>query len=128
MGVPKSEMHEVLSIFGVFAGELMLNHGDNLSATLQGSTISAAKGQRVAFLTVITLAKIRCTDDAFTVFWALVQMKAAAVNVSEPSLPRRRKMPARLETRKCNSILFSWCGESLPPGVLRNPRLCCIRH
>ena len=90
-------MHEVLSIFGVFAGELMLTHGDNLS-------------------------------DAFTVFWALVQMKAAAVNVSEPSLPRRRKMPARLETRKCNGILFSWCGESLPPGVLQNPRLCCIRH
>ena len=90
----------------MFAGELVLNYGDNLSATLQSSTISAAEGQRVASLTDTTLAKMR-TDDAFTMFWALVQKKAAAVNVSEPSLPRRRKMPARSETRKCNSILFS---------------------
>ena len=120
-------MYEVLNIFGVFARELVVNHGDNLSATLQSSTISAAKGQGVASLTVTTLAKMR-TDDAFTMFWALVQKKATAGNVSEPSLPRRRKMPARLKTRKCNSILFSWCGESLLPGVLRNLRLCCIRH
>ena len=69
----------------------------DLSAALQSSTISAAEDQRVASLTVTTLAKVRA-DDAFTKFWALVQKKAAAVNVSEPSLPRRRKMPARFET------------------------------
>ena len=93
----RAQMESFEYFFGVSAGELVLNHGDNLSATLQSSTISAAEGQRVASLTVTTLAKMR-TDDAFTMFWALVQKKAAAVNVSEPSLPRRRKMPARFET------------------------------
>ena len=37
------------------------------------------------------------TDEAFIMFCALVQKKATAVNVSEPSLPRHRKIPARLE-------------------------------
>ena len=46
------------------------------------------EGQRVASLTVTTLAKIR-TDEYFTMLWNLVQKKAAAVNVCEPSLPRR---------------------------------------
>ena len=56
---------------GVSTGELVLNHGNNLSATLQSSTISVAEGQCVASLTVTMLAKMR-TDDAFTMFWALV--------------------------------------------------------
>ena len=86
-----------LSIFGVSAGELVLNHENNLSLTLQSSMISAGEGLRVASVTFTTLAKMR-TDEAFTMFWALVQKKAAAVNVSQLSLPCRRNTHARFET------------------------------
>ena len=58
----------------MFAGELVLNHSDNLSATLQSNTISAAEGQHVASLTVDTLTKIR-TDDTFTMFGLLYRRK-----------------------------------------------------
>ena len=52
---------------GISVGELVLSHGDNLSATLQSSTLSAAEGQRVASLIVNTLAKIR-TAKSFSSF------------------------------------------------------------
>ena len=48
-------------------GELILNHTDNLSRTLQKTNISAAQGQSVAKLTVITLQKIR-NDQSFELF------------------------------------------------------------
>ena len=46
------------NFFGVSVGKLVPGHGDNLPAALQGSTISAAEGQRIASLTAKTLAKI----------------------------------------------------------------------
>ena len=58
---------------------------DNLSETLQSSTISAAEGQRVAALTLTTLEKIR-TDEDFDLFWKLVQKKASQFDISEPKL------------------------------------------
>ena len=64
--------------FGVNVVELVLNHGDNLSAALQSSTISAAEGQHTVSLTVSTIAKI-CTDQCFSLFWDSVQKKAAEV-------------------------------------------------
>ena len=77
--------------FNISVTELALSHGDNLSAALQSSTISAAEGQCIASLTATTIAKLR-TDDSFSLFWDLVQ-KAAAAHVTEPSLPRRQKVP-----------------------------------
>ncbi len=93
----KAQMESFDFFFGISIGKLVLSHGDNLSATLQSSTISAAEGQRVAGLTVDTLVKLR-TDESFSLFWALVQKEAAAVDVNEPTLPRRRKVPQRFET------------------------------
>ena len=46
--------------FGVSLGELLLNHSDNLSKTLQSASMSAAVGQKIADLTVCTLNSI-CT-------------------------------------------------------------------
>jgi len=45
--------------FGVSLGELLLNHSDNLSKTLQSGTMSAAEGQKIADMTVRTLNSIR---------------------------------------------------------------------
>ena len=78
--------------FGISVAELFLSHGDNLSADLQSSTISAAEGQHIASLTTMTLTKL-CRDESFSIFWDLVQKKAAAVHVNEPRLPHRWKVP-----------------------------------
>ena len=70
---------------------------DNLSKTLQDAHISTNEGQAVSSLTVKTMEKMR-SDDHFTLFWETVTHKANALEVSEPSLPRRRQRPARYES------------------------------
>ena len=83
--------------FGISVAELVLRHGDNLSATLQSSTISAAEDQQhVASLTTSTIAKI-CTNEIFRLFWEMVQNKLAAVHVNEPRLHRCQRAPAQFE-------------------------------
>ena len=62
--------------FGISVGKPDLNHGDNLSAALQSSTISAAEGQHLASLTVSTIAKI-CMDQCFSLFWDSVKKKGS---------------------------------------------------
>ena len=70
---------------------------DNLSKTLQDAHISASEGHAVSSLTVKTLEKMR-SDDHFNLFWEIVTHKANALEVSEPSLPCRRKRPACYES------------------------------
>ena len=82
--------------FGVCLGECILIHADNLSKTLQSSSISAAGGQRVSGLTLKTLEGIR-SDDQFDLFWKSVLLKSRNLDISEPELPRKRKVPRRFE-------------------------------
>ena len=93
----RAQMETFDYFFGISIADLVLSHGDNLSAALQSSTISATEGQRIASLTITTLLKMR-TDESFTLFWNLVQKKAGSFDVSEPSLPRPRKLPKRFKT------------------------------
>ncbi len=44
--------------FAISLAELLLRHSDNLSKTLQSSSISAAEGQKIAEMTVVTLESI----------------------------------------------------------------------
>lgn len=82
--------------FGASLGELLLSHSDNLSKTLQSSTMSAAEGQKVADMTVITLQSLR-SDENFLLFWKRVTDKASDLDINEPVLPRQRKRPRRYE-------------------------------
>ena len=52
-------------LFGTVLGEQLLRHSDNLSKALQGSHVSAAKGQAVAMMTVKALELLR-QDDMFS--------------------------------------------------------------
>ena len=98
----KARIHGVASqmknfdFFGVSLSELILRHSDNLSRTLQKESISAAEGQEVTSLTVTTLRSLR-TEDSWKMFWAKAKRIATDVNVAEPQLPCRRKVPRRLE-------------------------------
>ena len=46
-------------LFGVSLGALILTHSDNLSKTLQHKSMSAAKGQHIAQLTLSVLKSLR---------------------------------------------------------------------
>ncbi len=83
-------------VFGVMLGELILRHTDNLSSTLQKKSMSAAEGQLIASMTVQTLNSIR-NDTSFDLFWTKVNSFATSKNISEPELPRQRKVPKRYE-------------------------------
>ena len=58
--------------------------------------MSSAEGVRVAGMTIITLQSLR-SDARFDAFWDLVITALQEVDVDEPTLPRRRKVPNRLD-------------------------------
>uniref|UniRef100_A0A1X7VR46 Uncharacterized protein n=1 Tax=Amphimedon queenslandica TaxID=400682 RepID=A0A1X7VR46_AMPQE len=66
--------------YAVALGQLILSQCDNLSRTLQNSTISAAR-QAVTALTVKTLSSIR-SDESFDLFWTKTMKAAEALNIS----------------------------------------------
>ncbi len=108
-------------LFGVFLGLRLLKHTDNLSKTLQDPSLSSSKAQSIADLTVRTLSSIR-NDESFQLFWKtlLFQQK---VNVHEPELPRRRKVPARYEISSGEGV-----HPSTPEGLYRQHYFECLDH
>ena len=88
--------------FGLMLGEILLNHCDNFSKTLQNPYLSAAEGQTVANMTKRTLATLLAEDNV-KLLWEKVRRMAAEVNVNDPQLPRKRKAPARYESRNAPS-------------------------
>ena len=81
--------------FGLTFGEILLRHTDNLSKALQ-KPCSASEGQIVADMTKRTLQGMR-TDENFVLFWQKVNQMASTLEVCDPILPRKRKVPKRLE-------------------------------
>ena len=67
----QSQMKKFSFIFGVYLGEMILWHSDNLSKTLQSNTICAAERQNVAGMVVRTLEKLR-SSEVFDLFWQKV--------------------------------------------------------
>ena len=81
--------------FGLCLGERLFCHTDNSSRTLQQTKMSAVSGQRLANLTSEVLQKMR--TDGFESFYETVLKKAKSLPVSEPTLPRKRRVPIRFE-------------------------------
>ncbi|XP_052253227.1 zinc finger MYM-type protein 1-like [Dreissena polymorpha] len=92
----RSQMESFDLFFGVHLGYIILRHTDNLSRTLQQKDMSASEGQAVASMTVETLTSKR-SDDAYDKFWVDVNSQLDDVDVGEPVVPRRRKMPKRYD-------------------------------
>ena len=78
-------------------GRKTLNMTDNLSRLLQIKTISAHEGQTLVKTTLSTLLKMR-TEMNFTLFWKYVECRRSSIEVSSPTLHRKRKIPRRYET------------------------------
>ena len=92
----QSQMSTFNLLFGLKLCERILKVTDNLSKTLQQSSLSAANAQHIASLTVTTLCKMR-TDGAFQAISALVESLGTSVGAEQPSLPRKRKVPRRID-------------------------------
>ena len=85
--------------FGIELGRKLLNILDNLSCSLQARTISACEGQKFVHITQLTLQSMRY-DESFDIFWDYVEQRRALVDVSSPTLPRRRKFHDNLKLEK----------------------------
>ena len=92
----ETQMHTFNFLYGVFLGELILRHTDNLSKALQHKSLSAAEGQHLARLTLEVLRSLR-DSDRFTAFYGLVVQEQSRFGISDPALPRKRRAPQRLE-------------------------------
>lgn len=89
-------MYHYPLVFGLKLCERILKITDNLSKTLQKQSLSAVEVQGIAELTVETLVSMR-TDEAFDLFFELVEHIRKVIDTNEPSLPRKRKAPQHLE-------------------------------
>ena len=74
--------------FGVSLGKLLLRHTDNLSKTLQASSISAAEGQKIADMTVRTLQSIRPDENFYSFGNQPVRRQVCLASVSQHFLDR----------------------------------------
>ena len=102
-------------LFGCELGIIILKQTDNLSRALHSSQISAAQGNALALDVVSIMAKDR-NDASFDLFWQRALKRKEELNMEEPKLPRKRKLPARLEEGKAGSYFY----PPMPKSRYRN--------
>lgn len=91
-----AQMSKFEFYYAASLAEMILRHTDNLSKTLQRNDISAAEGQKVAQQVRQTLQSLR-GEIHVSKFWKSITAKANSLDVSEPTLPRKRIRPSRYE-------------------------------
>ena len=74
---------------------MVLDHTDNLSATLQTTNLCAADSQETARLVADTFPTMQNEQNA-TSFYKMVKIRADQLSIEESSLPRKRKVPNRV--------------------------------
>ena len=79
----KSQMTTFDCFYGVTILQLVLRDSDNLSKTLQKSSLTSCQRKEIADLTLQTINSLR-------------SKQAEVLEVTQPSLPRKRKRPAKL--------------------------------
>ena len=83
-------------VFGCSLGILLLKQTDNLSRTLQDPKMSAAEGNAIAQDVIKTLSKDR-NDGSYDLFWKSVLRRKEELEVDDPKLPRKRRLPAKFD-------------------------------
>ena len=92
-----SHTKEFAYCFGLHLTYTILRNSYNLSKTLKATQMSSVEAQSIARATVKTLQSMR-TDDQFDLFYKKVNQFAQAHDISSPSLPRRRKVPKKIQS------------------------------
>ena len=83
---------ERFDYFGIELGRKCLSVVDNLSRALQSATMSACEGQAIVKRTVQSLQSFR-TSEQFDLFWKYLECRCSMIDVSTPTLPRRKRAP-----------------------------------
>ena len=91
-----SQMQSFNFLYCLILSEMILWHTDKLSQTLQQPMLSSVEGHGVAMLIVTTLEDLR-TGVNFDLLWQTVEKTRVQLDVDEPQLARRRKVPRRFE-------------------------------
>ena len=89
----QSQMKCFKFLFCLVLTEMILQHTDKLSETLQGPKLSGVEGHEIAMLTVKTLKGLRTDGN----FWQKIEKMMNELEVDEPQLARRRKTPKQFE-------------------------------
>ena len=90
------QMQKFDYFFGIELGRKCLLMVDNLSRSLQATRMSACEGQSIVKKTVQSLQAIR-SDGHFSLFWKYLEQRSSKMDMSNPALPRRKRVPRRLE-------------------------------
>ena len=87
------QMLEFNFFYGLCLAKLILLHTDSLATSLQRKDLCASQGKEMYRITRRTLERIRAED--FDQFWEETLTKSQELEVNEPQLPRKKKMPAK---------------------------------
>lgn len=74
-------------LFSLLLTERILKHTDNLSRTLQATSMSAIEGHRLSNLIVDVLKGMR-SDESFSLFWKYVETVQRNLMVNDPTTPK----------------------------------------
>ena len=91
----KGQMNAFNNFYGVIVLQLVLTHSDNLSKTLQKPPLTSFQGKESADLTLKTINTLRWESE-FEILWQKTAQQAAVLEITQPSLPLKRKRPATL--------------------------------
>ena len=87
-------MEKFSTYFGLKLGYLIFSVTEQLSCTLQGKDTTCQEAKEAALLSVNYLKKLR-NDEEFKKFYTQV-IRSSQGLTDEPSLPRKRKLPKRI--------------------------------
>ena len=93
----KSEMNTFNYFYGVTISQLVLRHSDNLSKTLLllKSSLTSCEGEEIAGLTMQTKNSLP-SESEFELLWQKMVQQTEILEITQPSLLRKRKRPAKL--------------------------------
>ena len=93
-------------LFGITLGEKFFGLTDSLSSTLQGKTVTACDAKAAANVVCEKIVKLR-TSAEFDIFWDNATSMAATLGLSDPSLPRVRRPPRRIDSGSSPTTFLS---------------------
>ena len=106
-------------LFETTLGELILKHTDNLSKTLHNPKLTAADAHSIAELTCSTLEQVR-NDDSFDLFWEKLMLIQKKLDVSLPTLPRKRRAPERFREGSGKAFFMMIQGSTIGLSILKH--------
>lgn len=78
--------------FGIMLGEKFFGMTDSLSSSLQGKNVTACDAKVASNTICEKLVKMR-DDTEFDTFWERTTTKAEELQLTDPILPRVRRLP-----------------------------------